>query len=82
MSIPYDMQLQRGAKDDGSFGLCIGEPYFLHRALKLSPFANAEGLQEYVPANGLPALVKELENQNPGFTIVVTNGAKQAILAS
>lgn len=82
MSDP-DKQIVRDP-NDARANLAIGEPYFLHRWL--SPFIAGYGGEDPMPTypqhTGHPRLLEALYAAYPGKRVVVTNGAKQALLAA
>lgn len=73
--------------DDGRVNLAVGEPYFLHRHLKgliIEP-RRARSMALYPPYCGVQELLEVLQTiyvPTFGQHVVVTNGAKQAILAA
>jgi aspartate/methionine/tyrosine aminotransferase len=75
-----DMQLVRDSVP-GGFNLAVGEPFFLQKVYgKLYP-RMVYGNQTYPLINGEPDLLNLLKGRFSGQHVVVTNGAKQAILA-
>jgi aspartate/methionine/tyrosine aminotransferase len=65
----------------GGFNLAVGEPFFLQQVYgKLYPRA-VYGKMTYPVLNGEPDLLNLLKARFSGQHVVVTNGAKQAILA-
>jgi aspartate/methionine/tyrosine aminotransferase len=80
-----DQFLVRSSNDDSVFNLAVGEPVFLQEALHQSltaidPLPNLK----YPRLGGEPNLLDELKLYHGGTTdhVVVTNGAKQALLAA
>lgn len=71
-----DMQLIRTVDDDWH-NCAIGEPAFLQKLTKFH-----SNLVEYPPIIGHEPLLVELRHLHPDSHIVVTNGAKQALLAA
>ncbi len=79
-----DKQLVR-TQEDGQTNLAIGEPYFLHKHLHQFMEGGDKGpfkFPTYPNYKGDPVLLHELEYRHPGLHVVVTNGAKQALLAA
>lgn len=75
-----DMQLVRDHVP-GGFNLAVGEPFFLQQVYgKLYP-RMVYGKMTYPVLNGEPDLLNLLKARFSGQHVVVTNGAKQAILA-
>lgn len=77
-----DLQLARGFLVDG-FNLSIGEPEILQDRLHPLFLTNVlYGPSSYPTLQGEPTLVAEIERLHPGYEVVVTCGAKQALLAA
>jgi len=75
-----DMSLVR--THNHGYNLAIGEPFFLQRVMKpIYPDAFTGHLR-YPQFKGEPELLEELGYMYPGKYVVVTNGAKQALLAA
>lgn len=77
-----NMIMARGGGDE--LNLAIGEPVFIQDATDLE-FVTAKLFPkewQYQSAAGAPHLKNLLEELNPGCSVVVTNGAKQALAAS
>jgi aspartate/methionine/tyrosine aminotransferase len=76
-----DLQMVRG-NVEGGFNLALGEPVLLQKHLAFPEFVS-NGPYEYPTLDGNPALVEELLKLHPEAKyVVITNGAKQAILAA
>lgn len=79
-----DKQIVR-THDDFSTNLAVGEPFFLRGALenlvKPSAFNESAVFESYPPYMGDQRLLGQLKRRFSGH-VVVTNGAKQALLAS
>lgn len=70
--------------EDGRTNLAVGEPFFLHRPLKaliVEPKPSAK-MRAYPPYGGMPELLEVLQDAHPNQHVVVTTGAKQALLAA
>lgn len=80
MSEEFDMQLARGVHD--GYNLAIGEAHILQKNLVLPSRKTTRGENEYPAPAGDPMLLKELKNLYPNRSVVVTNGAKQALSAA
>lgn len=79
-----DLLMLRG-EQDGSYNLAVGEPVFLQdAAFWCGPRAMPYADPRYPPYGGDPALIEKIrENlKHAKKHIVITNGAKQAILAA
>ena len=76
----HDLQMARGSIE-GGYNLAVGEPALLQKHLNFPPF-NAVGPYTYPVLGGEKGLLRELERLYPDKHIVVTNGAKQALLAA
>lgn len=77
-----DMQLVRTT--DGH-NLAVGEPYFLREALGIAHVMSEKDIVwslSYPPFKGTSELLKELAWMYPGKHVVITNGAKQGLLAA
>jgi aspartate/methionine/tyrosine aminotransferase len=77
-----DIEMARGANEEGVFNLAIGEPVFIQEAYHLNLSKSTHVDFGYPPPTGIPSLKDLLEDLNPGHIAVVTNGAKQALQAS
>jgi hypothetical protein len=69
---------------DGRINLAVGEPFFLHAhlgALVEDYDEDAPHMPLYPQYAGQPELLEILRRRHPDHHVVVTNGAKQAILA-
>ncbi len=85
-----DKQMVRWPMEEGWVNLSIGEPIFLQKHLseeKRFPkpgvsYGSHFGGECYPPYMGQPDLLKTLHLKHPGKHVVVTNGAKQALLAA
>lgn len=64
--------------------LAVGEPFFLHGPLEDLVYGDRIGLllKTYPELGGSPGLLEELRLRHPDASVVVANGAKQALLAS
>jgi len=60
-----------------NLNFAIGEPFFLHRYIKIP--SNIVPSRTYPPNGGNKALLEQLVEIYPGYHIVVTNGARQAL---
>ena len=76
-----DMALVRDAVP-GGYNLAVGEPFFLQEVYGTFYPRWFEGKLTYPLLNGDPELVEMLRKRFGGQHVVVTNGAKQALLAS
>lgn len=76
-----DMQLVRGAVP-GGYNLAVGEPFFLQTVYGHLYPRFFTGNTEYPPLTGDQELVTRLRQRYGGQHVVVTNGAKQALLAA
>lgn len=66
----------------GGFNLAVGEPFFLQEIYKFYYPEWFRGSLTYPPVAGEPKLLEQLQKRHPGKHIVITNGAKQALLAA
>ena len=66
----------------GGFNLAVGEPYFLHEVYGSLYPQHFGGKVTYPLLTGDPELVEMLRQRFGGQHVVITNGAKQALLAS
>lgn len=76
-----DMALVRDSVP-GGFNLAVGEPFFLQTVYSGFYPRYFEGKLTYPLLNGDPELVELLRQRTAGHHVVVTNGAKQALLAA
>lgn len=76
-----DMQLVRDSVP-GGFNLAVGEPFFLQAVYSGFYSRYFEGKLTYPLLTGDPELVEMLKARTAGQHVVVTNGAKQALLAA
>lgn len=81
----HDLLMLRG-EEDGTFNLAVGEPVFLQQALSWAthpPNARPYNLR-YPPFGGDEELIEAIRRTNPNTKkhIIITNGAKQALLAA
>lgn len=76
-----DMQMVR-THVPGEFNLAVGEPIFLQEVYGPLYASLYDGPVRYPLLNGEPELLWSLKKRFSGQYIVVTNGAKQAILAA
>lgn len=76
-----DMQLVRDSVP-GGFNLAVGEPYFLQAVYSDFYPRYFEGKLTYPLLRGDPELLEMLSRRTSGHHVVVTNGAKQALLAA
>jgi len=76
-----DLQMARG-NVEGGFNLAVGEPEFLQNKLWFGPLMDYSRSWPYPTIDGSEALINELQLMYPNMHIVVTNGAKQALLAA
>ncbi len=75
-----DLQMARGAVE-GGFNLAIGEPVVLQQSMPFPPTIITGPLQ-YPTMEGHPGLLQELKLLHPDEEVVITSGAKGALLAA
>lgn len=77
-----DLQMARG-NVEGGFNLAVGEPEFLQERLYFGPLMDMSSSWPYPTIDGHKYLLEELRKLHPTSKyIVITNGAKQALLAA
>ena len=76
-----DMQLVRDSVP-GGFNLAVGEPYFLQAVYSGFYPRYFDGKLTYPLLRGDPELLEMLSRRTSGHHVVITNGAKQALLAA
>lgn len=79
-----DLQMARG-NIEGGFNLAVGEPEFLQKHLWFGPLMDYARSWGYPTIDGHELLRREIERlhaPSAGEHIVITNGAKQALLAA
>lgn len=67
---------------EGGFNLAVGEPEFLQARLWFGPLLDFSTSFPYPTIDGHKLLLEELKLKYPKKYIVITNGAKQALLAA
>lgn len=77
-----DKFMVRGNDPDGFINLSVGEPLFLRRHLQFPTTFEPVRQSSYPPYKGAGRLLEELKRLHPGKHVVVTNGAKGALMSA
>lgn len=76
-----DLQMARG-NIEGGFNMAVGEPEFLQKHMWFGPLMDFSSSWPYPSIDGHEMLLEELRLMYPRQHVVITNGAKQALLAA